>query len=72
MPASAPGLSEVVVRKVPTDHATNFNLVVRVPTEQAFGERQKVLENSRRLGELPADYPLGATRNSKKRKQVGG
>ncbi|MGD0193269.1 MAG: Fic family protein [Candidatus Dormibacteria bacterium] len=72
MPTSAPGLSEVVVRKVPTDHGTNFNLVVRVPTEQAFGERQKVLENARRLGELPADYPLGATRNSKKLKQVSG
>jgi FKBP-type peptidyl-prolyl cis-trans isomerase 2 len=56
MPTSVPGLSEVVVRKVPTDHSTYFNLVVRVPTEEAFGERQAVLANARSRAGLPENY----------------
>jgi hypothetical protein len=58
MPTSAPNLSEVIVRKVPTDHGTNLNLVVRVPTQDALGERQHVLESARRRGGLPDDYGL--------------
>jgi Fic family protein len=56
IPTSVPGLSEVVVRKVPTDHSTYFNLVVRVPTEEAFGERQAVLANARSRAGLPENY----------------
>lgn len=53
IPTIVPGLSEVIVRKVPTGHGTHFNLVVRVPTEEVLGERRLVLANARRRGRLP-------------------
>ena len=57
METAVPGLSEVVIRKVPTGYGTNFNLVVRVPSEEAIGERETVLENARRRGGLAAGVP---------------
>jgi Fic family protein len=53
IPTSVPGLSEVVVRKVPTGHGTYFNLVVRVPTAETLGERREVLATARRRAGLP-------------------
>jgi hypothetical protein len=58
MPTIVPGLSEVVVRKVPTGHGTNFNLVVRVPTEEGFGDRKTVLARARDRGGLPETYTI--------------
>jgi Fic family protein len=52
MATPVPGLSEVVIRKIPTGYGTNFNLIVRVPSEEAVGERKHVLENARRRGGL--------------------
>jgi hypothetical protein len=56
IPTSVPGLSEVVVRKVPTGHGTYFNLVVRVPTAETLGERREVLATARRRAGLPENY----------------
>jgi Fic family protein len=53
LPTIVPGLSEVVVRKVRSDHGTFFNLVVRVPTEEASGDRSVVLANAHRRAGLP-------------------